>query len=576
MSQAKPTDRPRGVLRMALLAAICALSVALVHVAHDSIRLHVFERFTWTSRDFLWMAPLAYLIYFLVLTVVAAPFKRAGEMLIASFAVWSVLLLWTTLHPLANIIVSLGLGSVLSSVWQRFSNLQLRRTVTALGGATVLVAAVGSIVPRFARAAARNAPPGAEAPNVLLLILDTVRAKSMSLYGYERPTTPNLSRLGRESIVFDNAFATSSWSLPSHASILTGLWPHEQGGSYVHPIRRDARSVAEVFRDHGYATGGFTANVGFAGHQTGLARGFDHFEDFPRSLAQILLAPTFSQIQAVRAAALNLKGGYMRGALFAFRPSNLRLVGVRQAPNRPAADIIPRFHRWRRSLDGDGRPFFAFINLMEAHSPYEPPEPFRSAFGSPQREQDRYDGAIAYLDSVVSKLVGELDNTIVVITSDHGEQWGENGFGGHGNTLYLTALRVPLIVRATGALPALRVTQPVSLRDLPATLLDLANIRAPFAGTTLRTVWTKGETRPVFSEATKGVNVPQNSQTFLGPVRSVLDSAAHYIRLADNREELYDWRNDPDERTNVIAEPRYGGVLPNYRRLLDSLYRAPD
>lgn len=558
----RSTDSTIG--RFWCFVAACALTVSVVHVAHNEISLRVFNRFTWTTRDFVWMAPIAYLTLTSLLGVILTPFKRARETLTGAFATWSLLLLWTTIHPLATLALSLGVGRALAWLSRGASSRQLRWTTA---GSLALIG-IGVLVTR-ARASSPTAAAATEAPNVVLLILDTVGAKRMSLYGYHRETTPRLQELARESIVFDNAFAASTWSLPSHAAIFTGLLPHEQGTSYVQPMRDDARSIVEVLRARGYATGGFTANVGYAGHQTGLARGFDHFEDFPRSVATAFLTTTFSQMDAVRLARLNMRDGYLWGAVFAFKPRNLRLVGVRRAPNRPAADILQRFQGWRRTVEG--RPFFAFINFMEAHSPYRPPEPFRSRYDT--SSSDRYDGAIAYLDSVVHALLQTLPpNTIVAITADHGEQWGEKGFTGHGNTLYLPALRVPLIVRLPQR-TSLRVPQPVSLRDLPATILDLSDIpHSDFPGASLRDTWERGKSIVVYAEATQGKNVPPTAQNFSGPLRSVLDSAGHYIRLGNGKEEFYTWPDDLDELNNLAGKPEYAPRVRQYRKMLDSFF----
>jgi arylsulfatase A-like enzyme len=415
---------------------------------------------------------------------------------------------------------------------------------------------------------------------VLLLILDTVRAQSMSLYGYARRTTPHLATFARDAVLFENAIATSSWSLPSHASLFTGVWPHEQGGGYRQPVRGDLPSVVRAFRAAGYATAGFTANMGFAGHESGFAGGFEHYEDYPRNLAQLLLTPTLNQTQAMQLAIANARAGYLRGILYSFHPRNLRLIGVRQAARVTAPHRTERFLAW--SARARPRPFFAFINLFDAHSPYEPPEPFRTAFGDGRREIDRYDGAIAYLDSVVHGVLaelqrrGDLERTLVVITSDHGELFREHGFDGHGNTLYLPAIHVPLVMRLPGRVPAgHRVPAPVSLRDIPATLLDLTGVPAPaIPGTSLRAAWTEGGAAtlsPAFSEASRGVNVSPESQNYLGPIHSLLDSTTHYIRLAGGREELYDWRRDRDELTNLAASSGYHAILLQHRRTLDSL-----
>ena len=122
--------------------------------------------------------------------------------------------------------------------------------------------------------------PPANSPNVLLIVLDTVRADHLSLYGYERPTTPNLERLAKRGIRFDNARATAPWTLPSHASMFTGHWPHELGAKWMTPLRGNLPTLAEYLGAHGYATAGFVANVVYCSQETGLARGFTHYEDY--------------------------------------------------------------------------------------------------------------------------------------------------------------------------------------------------------------------------------------------------------------------------------------------------------
>jgi arylsulfatase A-like enzyme len=563
--------------------------VALLHVALVTTQFHLLRQFTWTSRDIVWMAPLAYLGLFALALVPAWSLARLGrprwgEVLLVAFAAWLVLLFWQKLNPIATMVLALGIGVAVAGAWRtaaRTSPAALRRAVAALTLLAVAIAATTVTARAVARAFARSGSAPADAPNVLLLILDTMRAQNMSLYGYARATTPNLERLATESVVFDNAIVTSSWSLPSHAGMLTALWPHQLGGSYLRPVRLDAPTIAEVFRQRGYATAGFCANMLFAGHESGFARGFERFDDFPRNVAQLLLTPTLSQTEAVKLAVHNARAGYLRGAVLAFKPGNLRIVGARRAARAVAPDRIARFLAW--SAGTRPRPFFAFVNLMETHAPYEVPEPYHSAFGGGEREFDRYDGAIAYLDSLVSGALdelrrrGELDRTLVVITSDHGELFGEHGFDGHGTTLYLPAIRVPLVMRFPGRVPAaVRVTKPVSLRDLPATLLDLAGLRAdaPFPGTSLRETWTvagSANISPAFSEASQGVNVPATNQNYAGPIHSVVDSATHYIRLGDGREELYDWRADPHESRNLAATAEHAVTVALRRRFLDSL-----
>ncbi len=162
----------------------------------------------------------------------------------------------------------------------------VRRTVPLLAGAllTIMLVTIGGRAWSEHRAAAALPPAPAGARNVLLIVWDTVRAGNLSLYGYERPTTPNLERLAGRGVRFDLAFSTSSWTLPAHASLFTGRWPHELGVDWKSPLRDDVPTLAEYLAAHGYDTAGFAANLDYCTRETGLARGFAHYEDFPIDL----------------------------------------------------------------------------------------------------------------------------------------------------------------------------------------------------------------------------------------------------------------------------------------------------
>ena len=130
------------------------------------------------------------------------------------------------------------------------------------------------------RREARRPLPPADSPNVLLIVLDTVRADHLSLYGYHRATTPMLERLAKRGIRFDEVRATAPWTLPSHASMFTGRWPHELGVEWMTPLRGKFPTLAEYLGSHGYATAGFAANTLFCSYDTGIDRGFTHYEDY--------------------------------------------------------------------------------------------------------------------------------------------------------------------------------------------------------------------------------------------------------------------------------------------------------
>ena len=224
------------------------------------------------------------------------------------------------------------------------------------------------------------------------------------------------------------------------------------------------------------------------------------------------------------------------------------------------------FLGWQQEVTD--RPFFAFLNFYDAHEPYRAPEAFiQQFFRDRPSNRDRYDAAIAWLDHVVGKILdslkqrGVLDRTMVIVTSDHGEQFGEHGLPVHGNSLYLPALHVPLLVRYPAVVPrGLRVGTIVSLRDVAATILELAGIAGghEIPGTSLAEAWRRpGQAvqGDVIAELSKGINEEPAARNGQGNMVSRLDERFHYIRNGDGREELYDFLADPQELENLVSSP---------------------
>jgi arylsulfatase A-like enzyme len=267
---------------------------------------------------------------------------------------------------------------------------------------------------------------------------------------------------------------------------------------------------------------------------------------------------------------------------------------------RTADDITSSFLRWRRQQIGT-RPYFAFLNYFDAHEPYTPPAPFDEQFGRPRVRQvinnrrptdeelrdarDAYDGAIAYLDAELKQLLGELerrgelDNTLVIITSDHGEHLGEHGLLDHGNTLYSPLLRVPLVLTMPARIPAgLRVEEAISLRNLPSTILDLLGIepRRPFPGYPLARSWQSapgaGTARAdtVLAQVPFAPGQPEWYPLAAGDMRSVLLWPHQLIVDGKGREEVYDLERDPAALHNVANQvdpavlTRLRGALAEY------------
>jgi arylsulfatase A-like enzyme len=456
------------------------------------------------------------------------------------------------------------------------------------------------------REAGRLEPP-AGSPNVLFIVLDTVRADHLSLYGYERPTTPALERLAKRGVRFDAARATAPWTLMSHASFFTGRWPHELDVEWLTPLRKNFKMLAEYLGARGYATAGFVSNVMYCSSDTGLDRGFTHYEDY--LLEKLSPLRTSIMIEEALTGLVSLgsrqESGVLRATQEWLRPL------FRYAVRRDARSINRGFLSWLDRRPQPGRPFFVFLNYLDAHSPYEVPWYANQRFGSrPQTAEEQriifghwtaidklqlprdyvtlarscYDSCLAYLDEEIGRLCDELDRrgvlgkTWIVITSDHGEGLGEHDLFEHGESLYSTEIHVPLLIVPPSDIKAEGVvSETISLRDLPATIVDLTvpGNPAPFPGRSLKSSW--GEPTPRANEAADGIlsELPSpnpsdpshgRSPARRGPLVSLAEGDLVYIRNErDGTEELYDTRDDPRELTNRAKSVNMEPALRRFR-----------
>jgi arylsulfatase A-like enzyme len=612
---ARVAGKPARIEATVCLVVACwvGLVTGLSEVVVLGIRRLVFHQFTFLGPHAVWMGPLTNVVLFagfgLFLYAAARLWPRLSSapivVAICAFPGFLALLLLTPgLSRPAALLLAAGCavqaGRMASTRWSGFERLVRRSSVWLL----ILVAALAAGA--FGRdwleqrsLVAARAAASATAPNVLLVVLDTVRAQSLSLYGHSRPTAPNLQRWAQTGTVFDWAFATAPWTTPSHASMFTGRFPYEltagpsRPGHQEYPVLDESvPTLAEILSAHGYATAGFVANVEYAGYETGLDRGFEHYEDY-------LVTPSEFAYSAGLGRSL-VKNLTLR-----------RLTGFHDVLGRKTADDVnAAFLRW---LSGqNGRPFFAFLNYFDAHEPYLPPAPFDGVFAGPRgrdtsrivpwgvhqaKSQDKpqmtseernaelaaYEGAIAYLDHHLDLLLdtlheqGVLDNTLVIVTSDHGEHFGEHGIFTHGNSLYLPLLHVPLLMRSPGRVPGdIRIPASVSLRDLPATVLDVAGITADVAGESLARWWDgsieRSEVRDmVFAEVEGSENAYSWDPVSRGNMTSLIQDRLHYIRNGDGREELYDFGEDPAEERDLSPAPASQPSLNRFRALLTRL-----
>jgi arylsulfatase A-like enzyme len=553
------------------------------------------ERLILIGADAVWMAPVVNVAIFALAAIPLQLLARRvarSAIVVAALSVFLFLallgpfLIVPRVHSLAAIVLAAGIavqGARLAAARERRLEGLVRWTLPA---ALIVTAALGVVlhVSRDIFASHVEAShPSAQGrpPNVVLVVLDTVRAQNLSLYGYERNTSPRLDAFARTGVVFERALSTSPWTLPSHANLFTGRLPHELSADWLAPLNNAHPTMAEVFAARGYATGGFVANVLYATAETGLGRGFARYKDYP------LTAGTFVQ-----------SSWLAREMATLLKP----VFHVDQLVHKTAADVNEEFLKWLETTPPQ-TPFFAFLNYFDAHAPYVSPPPFNTRFGSGgpppnimvrrswspqeiQRSLDAYDSALAYVDDQLGRLVdslrvqGLLQDTIVAVTSDHGEQFGEHGLFDHGNSLYRPVLQVPLIISFAAKVPqGVRISEPVTLADLPATLLELAG-----AGTDMRTLpghslqphWTSPHPpaeggRALIAEVSKAINMPEWLPATKGPMKSVVLGGMHYIRNGDGREELYDFDRDVGEVENLVGRAEARAALERSRRALAGL-----
>ena len=360
--------------------------------------------------------------------------------------------------------------------------------------------------------------------------------------------------------------------------MFTGLCPGEQGGDWFTPLEAGRLTLAELLRDRGYATGAFVANLHYTAWDSGLAQGFDWFEDHPADWMQVLRSSSYTQTELFTSL---LDAQSVGDVVRALRRPNLWIIPQHIYDTSLADEIGRKFLRWHDRLGG--RPYFAFLNLMDGHLPFPASPARRRRYPPLERGLADYEAAIGFMDAQIADVLtaleraGTLDRTIVIVTADHGELIGEHGLSGHAHNLYRNVLHVPLLVRYPDGVPAgVRVSAPVSLRDLAATVADLTGSDAAFPGSTLRRVW-QGDTAArsqAFTEVRKQPNPLGNYPASRGNMQSLFDDSLHYIRNeGTGQEELYAYVTDTLESTNLAIGDRDGLRLRPWRDRLARLLR---
>ena len=353
----------------------------------------------------------------------------------------------------------------------------------------------------------RTLPP-AHVP-VILISIDTLRADHLPLYGYRGVETPNIDAIARDGIVFEQAWSHCPMTLPSHVSMLTGGLPTTHGVRNNLGFRYDAAkypSISQRLRSAGYVTGGAVSAYVLRG-ETGLRDAFQWYDD------AIDTSP---------------------GARF-------------RDYQRSGRTTTALAERWIDSVAG--KPFFLFLHLYEPHVPYDPPEPFRSRYAN------AYDGEIATADAIVGDLVSHLkqrnlyDDSIIVLTSDHGEGLGDHGESQHSILLYIETIHVPLVVKLPHARNGgTRATRPAALSDIAPTIASLTGLEP------MRTDGVDLFAAPPKSRAIYAETIYPYIQLGWSNLSAMMSGSLHYIQ--GPRPELYDFAADPHERIDSIADHR--------------------
>jgi arylsulfatase A-like enzyme len=444
----------------------------------------------------------------------------------------------------------------------------LRQLAIAAIAAAGITAASGALAPGI-RTRPIGSAKAAQGPNVILIVLDTVRADHLSLYGYERNTTPNLNKLASVSTVFERALSSGDMTLSSHASLFTGLYAsrHKAHLSANNPIGAALSSnfptLARTLAEAGYHTMGLAANTAFFSKAFGLDQGFAEFSSHPPRFLMAQINPYFLRTRALLLGPLvRLVGG-----------SDLQRVTLTAGQvNAEALQILSRRPR--------NRPFFLFLNYMDAHEPYLPPAPYDTLFpgkdpdwtraryksaehyalleSKPLTGKDRehllsqYDGGIAYLDSQLGALFDTLrkqdlfDNTLLVVTADHGEALGERNLLGHGLSVHQNQIAVPLLIKLPGSRQAAVVQRPVSLVDVFPTVAAALKLAAPRQIDGQNLLEPPAAPEHVFAESFPGGSLAAKTES-----RAIVTGALKLISASNGRKELYNLESDPAETRNL-------------------------
>lgn len=438
-------------------------------------------------------------------------------------------------------------------------------------------------------------------PNCIIIVLDTARAQNFSIYGYERITTPFLNELSKESMIFENCYSTSPWTLPSHASIFTGLYSSEHGihggNFYMNSYNYD--NLPEILKKVGYETSLFSSNL-WISDEFGFNRGMKHlfkgwqFYDQDSDLKRNLRLNLNNEEKIKSVIMQFLQGNILKNFVNAIYGKFIFRNHTFGSDN-----LNNKIGKWLKQRNKE-RPFFMFINYLDCHLPYLPPKSLRFKFiednitwkqlckinqnamnyhmGITEMSDEKfyylralYDSEIYYSDYLVKQIfdlivdLNIIDNTIFIVTSDHGDNIGEHNLMSHKFSLHNTLIKVPLLIRYPKMFKKGEITDIfVQLNDILPTLIDILGIkeinspRDIYSHSILKKI--NNSNRIAYSEYLnytytseyRNQNFDFINSRFNKTIQSIINDNFKYIKASNHENEFYDLKNDPYEEINQI------------------------
>lgn len=461
-------------------------------------------------------------------------------------------------------------GTPLPAAWRTQAAISVAAAVIVWGASAMLSPSVPW------KPLASQTHPG-DKPNVIFIVADTVRADHLSVYGYSRNTSPNLQKFADQAMTFVNVAGSGDWTLPTHASMFTGLYTNRHharfDGEFPHPLSKRFETIAETLSRNGYATAAVVANAAVANSAMGMDQGFQYYDDRWNSYVLSWAATPYYSL---------------RGLL---QPFEYLLPSTVVAACRPGHKINAEAFPVIDKLAAKKRPFFLFLNFMDAHEPYPAPAPFSQLYGL--KDQSRfsrkefvelwedvvfsrrqmtpaeksqlvaeYDAGISSLDFQLGRLFDRLrekslfDSALIIVTSDHGEALGERGQMEHGGmSVYDNQIGIPLLIKLPKSGGKTIVARVASQVDYFPTIMQVTGYPAPANIDGVSLLQPDDPQRVVFSES-----YPQPKLYDVDPRRyrvmrqAIFDGHTKFIQASDGGKEAYNTSDDPGELHDIARE----------------------